>query len=335
MKMHYSHTLTPNRIAQIAGLFVIVPLLGLIVVGLFMAKSEHLFEKKYRLRSSLTQSYGLDPGAPVLMSGVPIGRVQSVEFNNKGTIDVMLILRERYKEFVREDSVLNVAKSSILMGQTQVAIQIGNPGKPVLPDGAMIKAVEPRDYAEMLEEFKPAIESVKAALLRLDDVTKDIQTTVQTGNRTFSNVELATKELPSVVASAQRAVTSVEHSASNIERTSAGLPEITGSVKKTLGRVDAAVGDVRGATEKLPGIVGAAQDAVNNLKTTTANLKGASRQVPQIIRSTHATVDDVQTIVRGAKQTFPVSVFVANAGPQKPEGTDAGLQSLRGEPTTR
>src|SRR6185503_9311148 len=108
------------------------------------------------------------------------------------------------------------------------------------------------------------------------------------------------------------------------ERTAAGLPEITGSVKKTLGRVDAAVGDVRGATEKLPGIVGSARDAVDNLKTTTANLKGASKQVPPLIRSTRATVDDVQTIVRGAKQTFPVNVFVANAGPEKREGTDSG-----------
>ena len=335
MKMHYSHGLKPNRIAQIAGLFVVIPLLGLIVVGLFMAKSEHLFEKTYRLRTSLSQSYGLDPGAPVLMSGFPIGRVQAVEFNNKGTIDVMLQLRERYKEFIREDSVLNVAKSSLLMGQTQVAIQIGSPGKPVLSDGAMIKAVEPRDYAEMLDEFRPAIESVKAALLRLDDLTKDIQGTVQSGNRTLTNVEQATKDLPAVVSSVQRAVTSVEHSAANIERTAAALPEITGSVKKTLGRVEAAVGDVRGATEKLPGIVGAAQDVVNNLKTTTENLKGVSKQVTPLVRSTQATLDDVQTIVRGAKKTFPVNLFVANAGPPKREEADPGLQSLRGEPPSR
>jgi len=335
MKMHYSHSLQPSRISQIAGLFIVIPLLGLIAVGLFMAKSERLFEKKYRLHTSLSQSYGLEPGAPVLMSGVPIGRVEAVEFNETGAIDVLLQLRERYKELVREDSVLSIAKSGLLVGQTQVAIQIGTPAKPALQNGAAIKAVEPQDYKEMIEEFKPALESVKAALLRLDDLTKDIQSTVQTGNRTLSNVEQATKELPDVLASVQRTVTSVEHTATNVERTAAGLPEITGTVKKTLGRVDAAVADVRGATGKLPAIVDSAQAAVNNVKTTTENLKGISRQVTPLIRTAHSTLDDVHTIVRGAKQTFPVSVFVANAGGDKREVADRGLQSLRGDLATR
>ena len=335
MRMHYSHSLTPNRISQIAGLFIVLPLLGLIVVGLFMAKSEQLFEKKYKLHANLTRSYGLEPGAPVLISGVPVGRVETVEFNNKGTIDLLLQLRERYKQFVRGDSVLTVAKSGVLMGQTQVSIQIGTSAKPELENGAMIKAVEPQDVTEMLEEFKPAIESVKSALLRLDDVMKDIQMTVQTGNRTLTNVEQATKEFPGVLASVERTVTSLEHTANNIDRTAAGLPEITGSVKKTLVRVDAAVADVRGATERLPGIVGAAQDAVNNIKATTESLKGVSKQVPPLIRSAHGTLDDVQTIVRGAKQTFPVSVFVSNAGPVTRESSDSGLQSLRGDPASR
>ena len=88
--MHYSHGLSSKRISQIAGLFVVIPLLGLIVVGIFMAKAEQIFEKKYHLRTSLSQSYGLEPGAPVLMSGVPIGRVEAVEFNERGTIDVLL-----------------------------------------------------------------------------------------------------------------------------------------------------------------------------------------------------------------------------------------------------
>jgi len=238
MKMHYSHRLSSQRVSQIVGLFVVVPLLGLIVVGVFMAKSEHLFDKKYRLQTSLSQSYGLEPGAPVLMSGFPIGQVEAVEFNSRGTIDVTLRLRQRYQAMVREDSQLTVGKSGVLVGQTQVEIASGTPTKPELQDGATIAAVEPQDFKQMLAEFKPAIESVKQALLRLDDLTKDIQTTIQTGNRTLGNVEVATKDLPAVVASVQKTVASVERTAASVERTAAALLEITGSVRKTLVVVD-------------------------------------------------------------------------------------------------
>ena len=335
MKMHYSHSLSPSRISQIAGLFIVIPLLGLIVVGLFMGKSEHVFEKRYHLHTSLSKSYGLEAGAPVLMSGIPIGRVEQVGFNDRGTIDVTLQLRQRFQNKVREDSELNIGKSGVVVGQTQVEIEIGSSTKPVLQDGATIKAVEPQDFKELLAEFKPAIESVKQALLRLNDLTKDIQTTIQTGNRTLGNVEAATKDLPALTAGVQRTVASVERTASSVERTAATLPAVTASVKKTLVVVDGIAGDVRGATAKLPGIVNAAQDAVNNLKTTTENIKGISRQVPPLLRTVHATVDDVNTIVRGAKQTFPVSVMVANAGPPPADQPAPRLRSLRGEPAGR
>src|SRR5574341_1248970 len=102
MKMHYSHRLSGGNVARIVGAFVMIPLLGLIVVGIFMAKAEHLFEEKYLLHSTIGKSYGLEPGAPVMMSGVPIGTVKAVEFNDAGRIDVTLQLLKRYQGMVRE-----------------------------------------------------------------------------------------------------------------------------------------------------------------------------------------------------------------------------------------
>jgi phospholipid/cholesterol/gamma-HCH transport system substrate-binding protein len=332
MKMHYSHSLSSTRIAQLVGFFVLIPLLGLIVVGIFVAKAEHRFDKKYHLRTSLSKSYGLEPGAPVLMSGIPIGQVQSVEFNDRATIDVLMQLRQRYQQMVREDSELSVGKSGIVMGQTQIDIATGSPNKPVLQDGAIIKAVEPQDFKELLAEAKPAIESVKQALLRLDGLSKDIQTAVQTSSRTLGNVEQATKDLPSVVASVQRSISSVERTAASIERTAKALPEVTGSVKKTLAVVDGIAVDVRNATGKLPAIVGSAQEAVDNVKVTTENIKGVSKQMRPLIRTAYSTLDDVHTIVRGAKQTFPISVMVRNAGEAKVEKAEVDLRNLRGEP---
>lgn len=324
MKLHYSHQLSSARIAQVVGTFVVVPLCGLIVVGIFMAKAEHLFEEKYVLHTGLSQSYGLEPGASVLISGIPIGRVAAVEFSDQGTIDATLQLLTRYQGKVREDSVASIAKSGLFMGQPQVAITMGSQDKPVLLDGGTINAVEPRDLAELVTDVKPVLESVQRTLLRVEEIAKDVQASVRTGGEVLSHVDQATRELPAVVASVQRAVGSVE-------RATGALPEITGSVKKTLAAVDGAVGDVRAATRKLPAVMDVAQDAVQNIKAATESMKVMTKDMPRLVRNADAVMDDVTLIVRGAKKTFPVSTFVKNAEPGIAGRSENGLRSLRGD----
>jgi len=331
MKMHYSHGLSANRIAQIVGAFVIVPMIALAVVGIFMAKSADLFEDKFVLHTSLTNSYGLEPGGPVLMSGIPVGKVLSVSFTPQGAIDVSFELLGRYRDLIREDSVATLTKSMVVAGATQVEISMGK-GKTPVTDGATIKTNEPKDYLAILDdlkgqfdrEVKPVIESVQRTVAEVEAVTKDVHQAVQTGNRILADVEKASKALPVLVASAERTAT-------HVERATASLPELTAQVKRTLATVDGVTGDVRKATVKLPAIMDAAQEAVDNVKATTAAVKGATKDLPRIVHTAHATLDDVNTILRGAKRTFPVSAMVKNAEPPAEGGGGNGLVSLRGD----
>lgn len=328
MKVHYSHRLSSTKIAQLVGTFVLVPLLGLIVVGIFMAKAEHLFEEKYLLHTSLSKSYGLEPGAAVLVSGIKIGRVAAVEFADKGTIDVTLQLLNRYRDKVREDSVARVLKSGLFVGQAQIDIAMGSRTAGPLPDGSAIMSVEPRELADLVNDVKPVLESVQRTLLRIESVTSDVHAAVQTGGRVLNHVEEASRELPVLVASIHRAVESVE-------RTATALPEITGSVKRTLAVAEGAAGDVRAATKKLPVLVETAQEAVRNIKATTESIKGVSHDLPRLVQTAHAAAEDVQTIVRGAKKTFPVSAMVKNAEPAAVGRSENGLMSLRDDQVGR
>lgn len=329
MKMHYSHKLSGQRMAQLVGAFVLVPLVGLIVVGIFMLKAEHVFEEKYQLYATLNKSYGLAPGDPVVISGLPIGRVKAVEFADGGRVAVTFQLLSRYQEMVRENSVASVAKSGVIMGQTQVEVAMGDQNKPVLTDGSTIRVQPPTDYAALLNEVrsdvKPVLESVQRTVLRVEEIAKDVQQTVQTGGRTIAHMEQATRELPAVMAS-------VQHSVKSVEQTTAELPELAGSVKKTLGKVDGIVTDVKTTTAQLPPLVTAAHDAVNNIKASTESIKAVSKAVPPMVHTAHATLEDVSTIVKGAKRTFPVSTMVKNAEQAEeaaPHGN--GLTSLRGD----
>lgn len=324
MKMHYAHSMSWGRIAQIVGAFVMIPMAGLIVVGIFMAKAEHLFEEKYILVLTLSKSYGLEPGMPVLMAGIPIGRVQAVAFDEQGAIDVALQVRRQYQEKIRTDSVASLGKSGILVGQTQVQIAMGSKDLPMLQDGATIQVVELHDVADMIDEIKPVLASVQRTLLRVEEITNSVHEAVQTGGQVLVNVERATRELPVVMATVQR-------TAASVEKTTGTLPDLTASVKKTVMTLDRIAGDVRTVTEKLPAVTASAQEAVNNIRAATEDVRNMTRELPPLVNTANATLDDVNTIVRGAKKTFPVSTMVKNAEPKESARPGGGLQSLRGD----
>ena len=327
MELHYSHRLGSGRIARIVGTFVVIPILGMIILAVFMAKAEGLFKPHYRLYTNLSESFGLEPGASVVMSGIPIGRVETVTLTEKGDIDVALDLVRDYQTRIREDSVAVVGKSSPLVGATQVRIKIGDPAKTVIPDEGRIRAEEPKDVGELLKDVPALLAIVKRSLADVEGITKDARVAVQTGSRALLNVEEASKSLPQAVESVQRSLASVE-------TTTAELPELTGSVRKSLATVEQAVQDVQTSTKRLPGIVDTAQESLNNVKEATESVKVTAKQLRPVIRSTQVALDETNTILRGAKNTWPVSALVKNAGAEPTPGPGASA-SLRGDQLAR
>jgi ABC-type transporter Mla subunit MlaD len=327
MKLHYAHRLSTSRIAQIIGGFIVVPLIGLVILALFMARTEHLFESKYGLGVTLRNSYGLEPGSAVLISGIPVGRVRAIGLQPGGGVQVDLEILRRYHDMIRRDAVGRVGKSGVIMGQAEIEIQQGDITQPALEAGGRLTVEEPRDYAEVLNEVKPVVDSVQRAIARIEALTIDLQATVQAGGRVMAAVERATAELPGVVASAKRAMASVE-------RTADDMPKVMETVRATVQKADAAVTDVRIATKKLPPLLETAQQAVGNIAVATASVKDLtnelSREVPPLMDRGQQALDDVNRILSGAKKTFPVSTMLRNA-PQPAAAPDRGLPSVRGD----
>lgn len=331
MAMHYSHQLSSGRLAQIVGTFVLIPLLILAVAGFWMSKTEHLFEPTYHVNASLSKSYGLEPGSPVVVSGISIGRVKQVDLNDRGTVDLNLQLLTRYQTMVKDNSELRITRSGVVVGQTQVDIGMGTSGSPILTEGATIHAVEPRDIGDLINEIEPVLMAVKQTLLRVETITQDLQGGLKAGSKALEQVAQATQDLPAVVASVQRTVAS-------IEQTAAALPAMTGSVQRTLGVVDRVTTDVQHTTSKLPTILENADATLRSVKRLSDSVGEVSQELLPIIQTAQTTLTDVSILVRGAKQTFPFNHFAQNAGPASKNQATAfpsGPQSLRGDQLLR
>lgn len=315
--MHYSHRLSQTRIHQIVGVFVLVPLLILGAVVFMVAKSENLFEEKYEITTLFSEGHGLKPGQPVVLLGLPIGRVLKVEFTEQNDAKVTLEILKKYQEKVRQNSVAKMGKTGGFVGEPQIEIMVGNKSKPVIPPGGHIEAEEPFNVAELLAEVKPLVEIVKKMVARVDQITQDVHTTVKTGNEALGNVRDATTRLPETLDNVKQSSVTIRDAA----RTAAAeIPGITAGVRKSVARVGDAVEDVKATTAKLPAVVDSAKGAVDNVQAMTGDLKDIVRKdVPPLVRSVQGTVDDVNEVVAGAKQTFPLSVFAAKGKAAKSE----------------
>ncbi|HEX2056617.1 MAG TPA: hypothetical protein VHF07_08985, partial [Nitrospiraceae bacterium] len=249
---------------------------------------------------------------------------EQVDLNERGTVDLVLQLLVRYRNMVKQDSELSISKRGIVVGQTQIEIAGGSADSPILQAGGTIQAVEPKDIGEILNELQPVLAAVKQTLLRVDTITQDVQGAVKAGGRALEQVAAVTEELPALVASVQRTATSVE-------RTVESLPDMTESVKRTLGVMDRVTADVQQATRRLPAIIDSTQDVLQSVKTLSTSVNEMSQELTPVVRTAQTTLADISLLVRGAKQTFPFSRFVQNAGPSSGGAEGAGLKSLRAD----
>ena len=112
------------------GLFVMLGAAALVFLALQAANLLHLnFQTGYRVTARFDNVGGLKPGAAVKSSGVSVGRVESIDFDDKTyQARVTLSLQSRYA--FPKDSSLKILTSGLL-GEQYVGIEAGADDKPL------------------------------------------------------------------------------------------------------------------------------------------------------------------------------------------------------------
>ena len=97
-------------------------------------------------------------GAPVLIGGMDVGRVDRIEFRGnrldpttgrRSLVRLHLHLQERVRGTVHEDALFFVSARNIL-GEQVISIDPGGPDRPPLKEGAIVQGVDPPRLDEAL-----------------------------------------------------------------------------------------------------------------------------------------------------------------------------------------
>jgi len=100
----------------IVGLFVLLAGVGVVFIALQAANIGGVNVEGYQITAQFDQVGGLTQRAPVRSSGVVVGRVKEIRFNNEEFVaDVIMVIDGRYKFPV--DSIFAIESSNLLGGQ--------------------------------------------------------------------------------------------------------------------------------------------------------------------------------------------------------------------------
>jgi phospholipid/cholesterol/gamma-HCH transport system substrate-binding protein len=321
-------------IEMMVGVFVLIGLGTVFIMVMSIADQQNLFVKMYRLNATFRNVNGLKAGAPVFLSGVEAGTVESMSFTDSGWVQVTLLVRDDYGQRIKSDSVATIGSVGLL-GDKSVEISMGSVSSKVLEPDEFIQTEAQFTIAELVDSFGSVRDRLEEVLSNMSEITgalaedraalkrsltgaakllqnlgngqgtigrllkdealyRSIVNTVKDGGETARMLQEA----------ASKAVPLVEEigaTARNVRLSTEKYPELADSASRLLEssnqvmeKLNSLAADLRNASRRLPEVVDSVQRSVDNIEK-------ASRELPDTARKVRSTADEASKVVEAAK----------------------------------
>ena len=246
------------------GVFAVMALAILAYLVLTFSKSATPWTRLTRLNVTCTEVGGLVAGAKVMMSGVQVGHVESLDLDADGRkVVIQCAILDRYK--VHEDARFEIQQSGFLGDQYVSVIPTANQG-PILTDGRTVEAVAPFNMLE-------AARSAAGLLQRLDATAKRLDSAIERVDRVLLS---------------ESALSALTNSFSSLERMSSRAEAVLGEVRdvvrtnapgvgNTLSNLNALSLTLQAVAADVAGVVSSnrapIQSALSNLAVASADVR--------------------------------------------------------------
>jgi phospholipid/cholesterol/gamma-HCH transport system substrate-binding protein len=255
-----------------------------------LGEQTRMLRPRITYTTKVSNSLGLKAGSPVLMGGVQIGTILSVDLPRdlKGTgIDVALGVDHAFQDRIRLDSKATVGFITLLSGEKFVDISAGDPAQPAMLDGGFIP---PAKSETLFEAGQNVADNVGAVSEQL----KEILAKLNAGEGLLGRI--VTQKDPYFGQDVmERLNTTLERTNSVLDRVDRGegvagrllsdkqyADETLGSIRSAAARLDRVLELIetkQGAAGELIQPDGTGRQILDDLKATTASLRKVSERL--------------------------------------------------------
>ena len=269
-------------------------------------------DDNFILYAPFRQVLGLESSADVRLSGVPVGKVDSI-VNANGGVLVTLKINDNVK--IPDASTANITSVGV-MGSKFVNITPGMDNGNYLLDGDSIKVTEEADMNSMFESMNRVMGKVdtllqdveaiigndvfKTSVVELSDNLKQASEHINNTMATFDriaannegNVNQMANQLNTLLNSMNKTMQNVEHMTANID-TFAGDPQTAQQLKDTLANVAATSKSVASIAENMNSTLGDKKVA-DDLKATISNAKSISERADKMLGKVEGATSSIK-----------------------------------------
>jgi phospholipid/cholesterol/gamma-HCH transport system substrate-binding protein len=299
-----------SRSEKLAGLFLLLALLGGIVFLLLVGQGKGWLQKTQTFLVRFPQSYNLEPGAAVKMFNTEIGtvsRLRIVRVKDDNQVEVTIRVHNDYVHLIRGNSVAQVESPTIL-GSEYLSISPGSYAYPPIPPFGTIPSRIKKTLADYIEEFQPEENLRKAQQLLANLVELSEQ---------FKQHEVKVR---SILTQLDTALTSVASGQGTIGKLVMNqdlytrLQRSIDRLDKILKNTEKITADVKTGSGRLPPLLERVNAALDNLQCVIKDVQKAAGQLPELVE----TADDATRTGREVIDAIKANPLIRLTLPKPP-----------------
>lgn len=269
------------------GILLLVAVIILGAAVFLIGRRDHVFSTKNQYTISFEQVGGLAEGAPVQLSGVGVGQVESIDLPPTVTsesLTVTVSIERRYADRVRENSMARI-KTLGLLGDKYLEITSGTPDAAVVVPGGRIRAAPPTNVDQLISSGEDFVDNIVAISISL----RSMLTRMESGEGVLGQLTAegeTAESMRNTLQALERVLVSMEQG----EGTLGKLLNDEGvfvRLDSTLSRLEKAVTSIEQGEGALGLLVNNAETR-ESLERTLANLDQASTSLVQMTEAFEA-----------------------------------------------
>jgi phospholipid/cholesterol/gamma-HCH transport system substrate-binding protein len=176
-----------QRIEFKVGLFILITSLLIMASIGYVAYKKGAFSKVYTYTLSSQTGENLTEGMPVAVWGFTIGRVSSLELNDKGIVLIRIKIPERHIRMIRADSKFVLDKP--LIGSPRILVKTSDlNGLPLSPQ-MIPELTESNDINEIIKRAQPIVDKADRIMANIEQITANLANPAGDVNRILRDAE--------------------------------------------------------------------------------------------------------------------------------------------------
>ncbi len=157
------------------GIFVALGLLLSMITLLILGGGSSIFSKGLTFHTRVSQIEGLIEGGNVKISGIKVGQVTAIGFEDNSTdVRVTFSVAEKYKDVIRQNASITIQTQGML-GDKYIMIHPGTTDAEVAKSGSEIKSEPPKEIKDYLNDADAVVSRLKSSLGHVDQILSSFE----------------------------------------------------------------------------------------------------------------------------------------------------------------